>query len=103
MNEDRLKQYEVFKRENDECLLISLCNLFPHEEDTETVRANIALEIYGQKFTLAFILKEWTERHREIEKIYADVNGIPPPKLDDMEAIRAVALAPRKNRKGKKV
>lgn len=95
----RLRQYETFKRENDEHLLISLNNLFPHEDSTDTVRANIALEIYGQKFTIAHLMREWTERHREVERIYSDVNGIPSAKLDDHQAIRKAALVRQKDRK----
>ena len=89
---DRLRQYEELKRENDEHLLISLTNIYPHDEDTKTVRANIALEIYGCKFTLCHLLREWSDRHKEIEHTFSDLNIIPSVKLDDKKAIRKAAI-----------
>lgn len=89
---ERLKKYDAFKRENDEHLLISLTNLFPHDDCTDTVRANIALEIYGQKFTIAHLLKNWTERHKEIDKIYRDLNRVPDTSKDNDKAIRKAAV-----------
>ena len=73
---NRLRQYEEFKRENDEHLLRSLINIYPHDEDTQTVRANIALEVYGCKFTMAHLFKDWSDRHKEIDSNFSDLNTI---------------------------
>lgn len=96
---ERILKYETFKRENDEHLLQSLTNLFPHEDMTNTVRANIALEVYGQKYAVNHIMREWTDRIADIEATFADVSGVPDAKLDDKKAIRKAAKGSKKAKK----
>ena len=71
-----MQRYEQMKRENDEMLLRTLTSHWPHDDSTQTSRANIALEIYGARATLCTVLNIWYDDVKRIEKAFEDVNGI---------------------------